>query len=50
MAYGAAGFEKAYYANRITYIINEEGIIEKTFPKVNAATHADDLIAYLEKS
>jgi peroxiredoxin len=46
MAYGAAGFASAYYANRITYIIDENGIIRKVFPKVDVATHADDLVTY----
>lgn len=32
---------------RCTYIINEDGIIEKTFPKVAVATHGEDILKYL---
>lgn len=32
---------------RSTYIINEEGVIEKTFPKVAVATHGEDILKYL---
>lgn len=49
MAYGAAGFASAYYANRITYVIDENGIIRKVYPNVDVSTHADDLISYFEK-
>ena len=33
---------------RSTYIINEEGIIEKVMPKVKPDTNAEEIIAYLE--
>ena len=34
---------------RSTYLINEEGIIEKVMPKVKPATNAEEILAYLEK-
>lgn len=33
---------------RCTYIIDENGVIIKTYPKVSVATHGDDVKAYLE--
>lgn len=33
---------------RTTYLINEEGIIEKVMPKVKPDTNAADILAYLE--
>lgn len=54
-AYGAWG-EKMNYGKksfgtlRSTYIINEEGIIEKTFPKVSVATHGEDILKYLSSN
>lgn len=32
---------------RMTYLINEEGFIEKVMPKVKPDTNADDILAYL---
>ncbi|MGM9669525.1 MAG: thioredoxin-dependent thiol peroxidase [Faecousia sp.] len=32
---------------RSTYLINEEGIIEKVMPKVKPDTNADEILAYL---
>lgn len=32
---------------RATYLINEEGIIEKVMPKVKPDTNADEILAYL---
>ena len=34
---------------RTTYIINEQGIIEKVMPKVKPDTNAADILAYLKK-
>lgn len=53
-AYGAWG-EKTSYGKktigviRSTYIIDEQGIIIKTFAKVSTATHGEDVKAFLEK-
>tara|TARA_B100000029_G_C17320651_1_gene867939 strand:+ start:350 stop:514 length:165 start_codon:yes stop_codon:yes gene_type:complete len=30
--------------SRVTYIINEEGFIDKTYDKVSTKTHAQDII------
>lgn len=46
-AYGAAGFVRAFMANRISYIIDENGIISKSFSKVVPASHADELLELL---
>jgi peroxiredoxin Q/BCP len=35
--------------NRVTYLINEQGVIEKVWPKVNPAEHADELLNYLQQ-
>ena len=51
--YGAYG-EKMLYGKktigviRTTYIISEDGIIEKVYKKVNTATHGEDVRKYLE--
>ena len=51
--YGAWG-EKSMYGKkymgiiRCTYIIDENGIIIKTYPKVSVSTHGDDVKAFLE--
>ena len=47
LAYGACDFEKAYYANRITYLIDEQGLIQKVFPNVDPNTHANEILALL---
>ena len=33
---------------RSTYIINEEGIIEKVMPKVKPDTNAEEILEYLK--
>ena len=51
--YGAWG-EKTLYgkksmgAIRSTFVINEDGVIEKVYKKVNTATHGEDLKKYFE--
>lgn len=35
--------------SRVTYLINEEGKIEKVWPKVNPSEHAEELLNYLQK-
>ena len=34
--------------SRITYIIDENGLLEKVFSKVTTKTHAQDVLAELE--
>lgn len=46
-AYGAAGFENAFMARRISYLIDEKGIVAKSFSKVIPADHADELLQLL---
>ncbi|MBM3423808.1 MAG: thioredoxin-dependent thiol peroxidase [Chlorobi bacterium] len=33
--------------NRVTYLIDEQGMIEKVWPKVTPATHAEEILNYL---
>ena len=52
--YHAWGIKKMYGKEyegtvRISYIIDEEGIIEKVYPKVKTATHALDVIESLDE-
>jgi peroxiredoxin Q/BCP len=47
MAYGACSFRHAYYANRITYVIDEQGLIQKVYSHVDPTTHADEILAAL---
>jgi peroxiredoxin Q/BCP len=52
-SYGAWGEKKNYGKTymgllRSTFIISEDGIIEKVFPRVDTKTHADQIIKGLE--
>ena len=53
-AYGVWGLKKfmgrEYMGtNRVTYLINEEGVIEHVWPKVSVARHAEELLNYLQQ-
>ncbi len=53
-AYGVWGLKKfmgrEYMGtSRVTFLINEEGIIEHVWPKVSVATHAEELLNYLQQ-
>jgi peroxiredoxin Q/BCP len=53
-AYGAWGEKKNYGKTymgllRTTFIISEDGMIEKVFPRVDTKTHAEQIIKSLEK-
>jgi thioredoxin-dependent peroxiredoxin len=45
VAYGAADDATAQYAKRVSYLIGPDGRIKKTYPKVNAATHPEEILA-----
>lgn len=45
MAYGACDSADAGYPTRITYIIDENGVITHTLPKVDPKSHTDDVLA-----
>jgi peroxiredoxin Q/BCP len=45
-AYGVLG-KTGLSAARVTFVIDEGGIIEKVFEKVKAATNAQDVLDYL---
>jgi len=47
LLYGTVTFRQAYYADRITYIIDENGIITHVYPKVSASNHPQELLAVL---
>jgi peroxiredoxin Q/BCP len=47
MAYGACDNPKAGYANRISYVIDEEGKIARTYSQVNPRDHAAQVLADL---
>ena len=53
-AYGVWGLKKfmgkEYMGtNRVTYLIDEQGIIEKVWPKVKPETHAAEVLDWLQK-
>ena len=37
------------FTKRITYLINRQGLIEKTYPKVDPSTHATQILQDLQK-
>jgi len=45
LAYGAADDAGTQYAKRISYLIGPDGRIQKAYPKVNAATHPEEILA-----
>ena len=47
MAYGACEDKTASSAKRISYLIDEQGRIEKAYPKVNPAEHPAEVLADL---
>ncbi|NTW84400.1 MAG: peroxiredoxin, partial [Chlorobiaceae bacterium] len=52
-AYGVWGLKKfmgrEYMGtNRITYLVDEQGVIEKVWPKVKPAGHAEEVLDYLQ--
>ena len=49
MAYGACDDRGADTAKRISYLIGPDGRILKAYPKVNAATHPDEVLADLQE-
>ena len=48
MRYGACSFKKAYYTRRITYLIDEQGLIQRVFGQVDAQTHPQEVLAALK--
>jgi peroxiredoxin Q/BCP len=45
LAYGACADEKAGYANRISYLIDEKGKIIAAYPKVSPGDHPQQVLA-----
>jgi peroxiredoxin Q/BCP len=45
MAYGACDNSKARYAERISYVIDEHGVIARAYPQVNPRDHAAQVLA-----
>ena len=53
-AYKAWGKKKMYGKEyegiiRISYLVNEKGIIEKVYPKVNTSTHGEDVLESIKE-
>jgi len=48
LAYGACGNAKAGYAQRISYLIDENGKILKAYDAVNPRSHPAEVLADLE--
>lgn len=44
LAYGAADTPEAGHARRITYVIDEQGIIRHVLPKVDPSTHTAEIL------
>jgi peroxiredoxin Q/BCP len=49
LAYRACDSTSAGHARRVTYVIDENGIIRHALPKVDPATHASELLALLRQ-
>jgi peroxiredoxin Q/BCP len=47
LAYGACDDARAAYARRITYLIGTDGRVVRGYGKVNAARHAQEVLADL---
>jgi peroxiredoxin len=47
MSYGACDDPKAEYASRISYVIDPEGKIAQTHPKVSPKSHPKEVLASL---
>lgn len=45
MAYGACDSPDAGYARRISYVIDESGVIRHVLPKVDPASHTAEVLA-----
>jgi len=45
IAYGACDNPKARYAERISYVIDEQGVIVRAYPQVNPRDHAAQVLA-----
>ena len=50
LAYGACDSPNAGYADRITYVIDEDGFITHAFPQVEARTHPQKILAMLQEA
>ena len=44
LAYGAAEEASAQYAKRVSFLIGPDGTVKKAYPKVNAATHPEEIL------
>ncbi len=48
LAYGACTSADAGFADRISFVIDEEGVIRGVLPKVNPSTHTDEILKILD--
>lgn len=44
LAYGACDTATAPTAKRITYVIDPKGVVQRVYPKVNAAAHPEEIL------
>lgn len=49
MSYGACDSPDAGYARRVSFLIDENGVILRTYPKVQAAEHPAEVLADLDR-
>ena len=47
LAYGACDDASAGYASRISYLIDEEGMVQKAYDSVNPRSHPAEVLADL---
>ena len=47
LAYGACQDARAGFANRISYLIDEEGQVQRVYASVNSRVHAAEVLADL---
>ncbi len=47
IAYGAADTAEAQYASRISYVIDEDGVVQHVYPKVDPNSHLDQILSDL---
>jgi peroxiredoxin Q/BCP len=46
-AYGVLN-DKGGYANRTTFVIDKKGVVRKVYTKMDVATHADEVLAFIK--
>ena len=47
LAYGVADSAETVYPARASFLIDEAGVIERVYPKVDPTTHPDEVLTHL---